>query len=50
MKALKKNSYRGWLTLEAACFLGDYAAENTYEAVVRLAESAKRLAALFEEA
>ena len=52
VKALKEIGYSGYFTLEASNYLGSagYTAENALDGVRNLAESAKRLARMFEEA
>ena len=52
VKALKEIGYSGEFTLEASSYLGSagYTAENVLDGVRNLADSAKRLARMFEEA
>lgn len=49
MKALKKIGYSGYLTLEADQYLSAYTAENVFEGVVKMADSAKVLDRIFSE-
>ena len=49
VKALKEIEYKGYFTLEADCYLKDYTEENAFEGVKNLAESARRLADMFEK-
>lgn len=49
VKALKEINYDGYFTLEADKFLGDYTEENVFDGVKKLAESAKKLATMYEE-
>lgn len=46
--ALREIGYDGYFTLEADAYLRDYTAETAFEGIQKLAESAKRLAAMFE--
>lgn len=48
VNALREIGYDGYFTLEADTYLKDYTAETAFEGIQRLAESAKRLAAMFE--
>jgi len=48
VNALREIGYDGYFTLEANAYLKDYTAETAFEGIQRLAESAKRLAAMFE--
>lgn len=48
VKALKEIHYQGYFTLEADQFLKNYTEENVLEGVVKLKESAKKLAEMFE--
>lgn len=48
--ALKEADYRGYLTLEADSYLNDYAEEEIFSGMVRLKESAARIALLMEQA
>ena len=50
VKALKEIDYKGYFTLEADAFLKDYNEDNVFEGVVKLKESAKKLADMFEQA
>ncbi len=47
VKALKEVAYSGYLTLEADRFLSDYNEDNIFEGIVRLKESAAKLADKF---
>lgn len=49
LEALKKIGYDGYFTLEADRFLNDYTAENIFDGILKLAESAKRLADIYEK-
>ena len=49
VKALKEIDYQGEFTLEAGNFLKDYSQENLFEGVVKLRESARKLADMFEQ-
>ena len=48
VKALKEIDYQGYFTLEADQFLKDHTKENVFEGVVKLKESARKLADMFE--
>lgn len=48
LRALKEINYRGYFTLEAKSFLDDYTRENVFDGVVKLKESARRLAHQFD--
>lgn len=48
VKALKEINYQGYFTLEADAYLNAYTAENAFEGVQKLAESARRLANMYE--
>ena len=50
VKALKEIHYKGYFTLEADTFLNDYHQDNIFDGVVKLCESAKKLADMFEQA
>ncbi len=50
VKALKEIKYDGYFTLEADAFLRDYTSENVFEGIKKMAEAARRLADMFEEA
>ena len=50
VKALKEINYQGYFTLEADQFLNAYDQNNVFDGVVRLKESAKKLADMFEQA
>lgn len=47
--ALRRNNYRGYLTLEADNYLKDRTAENMYEGICDLAAAVKRLSDMFGE-
>lgn len=51
VKELKRINYNGWFTLEADAYLGynKYTAENVFEGVKNLADSAKKLVDLYEK-
>ena len=48
VKTLKEINYQGYFTLEADAFLKDYHASDVFDGVVKLKESAKKLADMFE--
>ena len=48
VKALKEIGYQGYFTLEADSFLRAYTAETAFDGIRALAESVKKLAAMFE--
>ncbi|MBQ8549997.1 MAG: sugar phosphate isomerase/epimerase [Clostridia bacterium] len=48
VRALKEINYKGYFTLEADAFLKDYNEDNVFSGVVKLSESAKKLADMFE--
>ena len=48
VKALKDIRYQGYFTLEADAFLRAYNKDNVFEGVQKLADSAKRLADMYE--
>ena len=48
IKALKEIKYSGYFTLEADQYLSKYTAENVFEGVKNLAESAKKLSDMYE--
>ncbi|MBR3594150.1 MAG: sugar phosphate isomerase/epimerase [Clostridia bacterium] len=48
VRALKEINYKGYFTLEADTFLKDYNEDNVFSGVVKLSESAKKLADMFE--
>lgn len=50
VKALKDIGYRGWFTLEADSYLAAFTRESAWEGVQNLANAAKRLAEMFENA
>ena len=49
IKALKDIKYSGYFTLEADSYLKDYTEENAFDGVKKLAESARKLADMFEK-
>ena len=49
VKALQEIHYEGYFTLEADAFLKDYHASDVFDGVVKLKESAKKLADMFEQ-
>lgn len=49
VKALKEIDYKGYFTLEADSFLKIYTEDNVFEGVKKLAESARKLADMFEQ-
>ena len=49
VKALQEIHYEGYFTLEADAFLKDYHASDAFDGVVKLKESAKKLADMFEQ-
>lgn len=49
VKALKEIRYTGYFTLEADVFLNDYNKDTVFEGVVKLKESARKLADMFEQ-
>ena len=49
VKALKEIGYEGYFTLEADAFLDAYNAPDIFDGVVKLKESAKKLADMFEQ-
>lgn len=48
VKALKEIDYKGYFTLEADTYLKNYTADNIFEGIVNLKNSAKKLADMFE--
>ncbi len=48
VQALKEIGYSGYFTLEAGSYLGKYHAENVFKGMKELADSAKKLAGMFE--
>ena len=46
---LKEIDYKGYFTLEADAYLKKYAKDDVCKGVKKMAESAKRLAAMFEK-
>lgn len=48
VKALKETDYKGYFTLEADCYMKSYDKNNAFDGVVKLKESARRLADDFE--
>ena len=49
VRALKDISYDGYFTLEADAYLSAYNSDNVFEGMKKLADSAKRLARMFDE-
>ena len=49
IKELKEIKYSGYFTLEADSYLKDYTEENAFDGVKKLAESARKLADMFEK-
>jgi sugar phosphate isomerase/epimerase len=49
VRALKEINYKGYFTLEAYSFLKDYDKDNLFDGVLKLKESAKKLAEMFEQ-
>ena len=49
VKALKEIDYKGYFTLEADQYLSAYTEENAYDGIKKLAESARKLADMFEK-
>ena len=49
VSALKEIGYGGYFTLEADAYLKKYAKDDVCKGVKKMAESAKRLAAMFEK-
>ncbi len=49
VKALKEINYSGYFTLEADCYLSDYTSENVFDGIKKMAESAKKLAQMYEK-
>ncbi len=49
LKALKEIGYQGWFTLEANQYLNAYNESNVAEGVCKLADSAKKLAQMFND-
>ena len=49
VKALKEIDYTGYFTLEADCYLKAYNAENIFDGIKNLADSAKKLAQIYEQ-
>ena len=48
IKALKEIDYKGYFTLEADCYLKEYNADNVLDDIKNLADSAKKLADMYE--
>ena len=48
VKALKEIGYSGYFTLEADAFLNGYTEENVLDGMIKLRESARKLAGMFE--
>ena len=49
IKALKDINYNGYFTLEANTFMAAYNADNAFDGVMMLKQSARRLADMFEQ-
>lgn len=49
VKTLKEINYQGYFTLEADAFLRDYNTDNIFDGVLKLKESAKKLADMYEQ-
>lgn len=49
VKTLKEINYQGYFTLEANTFLRDYNTDNIFDGVLKLKESAKKLADMYEQ-
>lgn len=49
VKALKKIGYNGYFTLEADRYLEDFSKDNIFEGLKNMADSARKLADMFEE-
>ena len=49
VKALKEIDYKGYFTLEADRFLMDYTKDNVFDGVIKLKESVRKLADMFEK-
>lgn len=49
VSALKEIGYSGYFTLEADNYLKDYTAENVFDGIKKLADSAKRLADMYDK-
>ena len=49
VKTLKEINYQGYFTLEAVAFLRDYNTDNIFDGVLKLKESAKKLADMYEQ-
>lgn len=49
VKALKETGYNGYFTLEADCYLKAYNADNIFDGIKNLADSAKKLAEMYEK-
>ena len=49
IKALKEIDYMGYFTLEADCYLKAYNADNVLDGIKNLADSAKKLADMYEK-
>ena len=49
VKTLKEINYQGYFTLEADTFLRDYNTDNIFDGVLKLKESAKKLADMYEQ-
>jgi peptide deformylase len=49
IKALKEIDYKGYFTLEADQYLKDYTADNIFDGIKNLADSAKKLVKIYSE-
>ncbi len=49
VKALKEINYSGYFTLEADCYLKKYNADNIFDGIKKLADSAKKLVEIYNE-
>lgn len=50
VKALKKIGYKGYFTLESDAYLGSFDADNVFDGIKNMANAAKKLADMFEQA
>ena len=48
LKALKEINYRGYFTLEADCYLKAYNADNIFDGIKNLADSARKLVEMYD--
>lgn len=48
-KALKRNNYSGYITLESVCYLLDKSKETVFDALCDMAKAARKFAAMIEE-